>query len=66
MDRGDWRAAVHGIAKSQTQLSLHADREGIMNEHPSPQQPFIKLSNTSDHHTGCLCNLRFLYVHFSL
>ena len=21
MDRGDWRAAVHGVAKSQTQLS---------------------------------------------
>ena len=24
MDRGAWRAAVHGVAKSQTQLSTHA------------------------------------------
>ena len=23
MDRGAWRATVHGIAKSQTQLSMH-------------------------------------------
>ena len=24
MDRGAWRATVHGIAKSQTQLHMHA------------------------------------------
>ena len=24
MDRGDWRATVHGITKSQTRLSIHA------------------------------------------
>ena len=24
MDRGAWRATVHGVAKSQTQLSVHA------------------------------------------
>ena len=24
MDRGVWRATVHGAAKSQTQLNLHA------------------------------------------
>ena len=23
MDRGDWQATVHGVAKSQTQLSMH-------------------------------------------
>ena len=23
MDRGAWRATVHGVAKSQTQLSMH-------------------------------------------
>ena len=26
MDRGAWRATVHGIPKSQTQLSAHSDR----------------------------------------
>ena len=24
MDRGSWQAVVHGVAKSQTQLSMHA------------------------------------------
>ena len=24
MDRGAWRATVHGVAKSQTRLSMHA------------------------------------------
>ena len=24
MDRGAWRAIVHGVAKSQTQVSMHA------------------------------------------
>ena len=24
IDRGDWRATVHGVAKSRTQLSMHA------------------------------------------
>ena len=23
MDRADWQATVHGVAKSQTQLSMH-------------------------------------------
>ena len=26
MGRGDWRAPVHGVTKSQTQLSSHRDR----------------------------------------
>ena len=26
MDRGAWRALVHGVTKSQTQLSAHAHR----------------------------------------
>ena len=25
MDRGAWRATVHGVAKSRTQLSTHTD-----------------------------------------
>ena len=24
IDRGDWRATVHGVAKSRTRLSMHA------------------------------------------
>ena len=40
--------------------------KGLCMSTPPPQQPFIKLSNTNDHHTGCLCNVKFLYVHFSL
>ena len=28
MDRGAWRATVHGIAQSQTELSIHALNEG--------------------------------------
>ena len=24
MDRGNWQAIVHGVTKSQTQLSIHA------------------------------------------
>ena len=27
MDRGAWRAAVHRVAKSQTQLSMHAQQQ---------------------------------------
>ena len=30
MDRGAWRATVHGVAKSQTRLSTHAH---IINNH---------------------------------
>ena len=48
-----------------TELACRYGRD-YMSEHPPPQQPIIKLSNTNDHHTGCLCNLKFLYVHFSL
>jgi len=29
-DRGDWRATVHGVAKSQTQLSMHTDSRKII------------------------------------
>ena len=28
MGRGDWRATVHGVTKSQTQLSTHAGAHG--------------------------------------
>ena len=27
VDRGAWRATVHGVAKSQTQLSMHTQKE---------------------------------------
>ena len=27
MDRGAWRATVHGIAKSQTRLSMHKEAD---------------------------------------
>ena len=33
MDRGDWQAAVHGVAKSQRrlkQLSMHADGKTLI------------------------------------
>ena len=28
IDRGDWRATVHGVAKSWTRLSMHAHQIG--------------------------------------
>ena len=28
MNRGDWRATVHGVTKSQTQLSMHTPETG--------------------------------------
>ena len=28
MDRGAWRAAVHGVAKGRTRLSTHAEQSG--------------------------------------
>ena len=46
MDRGNWQATVHGVAKSRTQLShLHTD-------FPLPEDEFQILSNTdkSVHH----------------
>ena len=27
MDRGTWRASAHGVAKSQTQLSMHTKQK---------------------------------------
>ena len=31
MDRGAWRATVHGVTKSEMQLSMHAIIEGLVN-----------------------------------
>ena len=37
MDRGIWRATVHGVARSQTRLSIHAHRSlKIIFDHRSP------------------------------
>ena len=32
MDRGAWRAVVHGVIKSQTQLSMHAHKHWCKRE----------------------------------
>ena len=61
MDRGVWQAIVHGVAKSQTQLSTHTHTLGLLtsqeprclqleNDQPSNPQDFSKLkeSGTSD------------------
>ena len=36
MDREAWRATVHGVARSQTQLSTHACRQSASNSVPFP------------------------------
>ena len=37
MDRGVWRATVHGVTRSQTRLSIHAHRSlKIIFDHRSP------------------------------
>ena len=33
MDRGTWRATVHGVTKNQTQLSIHVIRIEIVISH---------------------------------
>ena len=36
MDRGTWRATVHGVTKNQTQLSIHVIRIEIVISHLDP------------------------------
>ena len=45
MDRGAWRATVHGVAKSWTQLSTHATTQRVYVNpklliYPSPHHKF--------------------------
>ena len=41
MDRGEWQATVHGVAKSQTQLNTHACLCPFTEEQlrPNPERP---------------------------
>ena len=38
MDRGAWRATVHGVAKSQTRLSTHIHKSSVPVQMTSPQR----------------------------
>ena len=54
MDRGAWRATVHGVAQSQTQLkqrliTQHARMEtltSISSFHPGKEKNYVKLSGS--------------------
>ena len=45
MDRGAWWTAVHGVAKSQTQLSTHTQRNGWWKNENFPYSLPIKTCN---------------------
>ena len=42
IDRGAWQATVHGVAKSQTRLSMHAGGAGWASLHALCQEDFLR------------------------
>ena len=58
MDRGAWWATVHGVAKSQTQLSDQNTHTHTHTPHSKVREPgslprFLTLSHFLKHHTCC-------------
>ena len=43
MDRKAWRAAIHGVAKSRTQLSDFTSLEELKNEHTETTTQLLQL-----------------------
>ena len=54
MDRGAWRATVHGVAKSQTQPSVHAHLRMHTHTHTHTLFSSLNFKETSSHHLTCL------------
>ena len=44
VDRGAWWATVHGVAQSQTRLSLHAAHDGVRVQPRPGQMIYLQLS----------------------
>ena len=51
MDRGAWRATVHGVAKSRTRLSLHA-------YHDIERLNYVTLDNLPHHSVSISSHLK--------
>ena len=63
MDRGAWWASIHGVAKSQTQRSMHARRHRILKKkYVEKNGGLLSFSNLNDH-TNCLRNC---FIFFSI
>ena len=67
MDGGVWWATVHGIAKSQTQLSMHTQHIfAKLNEEPYKHVypiPFEKKESTSQNNNCFQSNFLWFYIH---
>ena len=67
IDREAWRAAVHGVAKSQTRLSnwTSTDTDPAQQPAPPPLGGTISASSTAPQWSSFPMNLFFIYAPFS-
>ena len=63
MDRGVWRATVHGVAKSPTRLEwMHTDTHTHTHTHTSCLKKCLFVIKCSNWEARILCTLHLLYV----
>ena len=64
MDRGAWRATVHGVTKSQTQLNAHTHTHTPSRTHTHIQQGVKKKEKSCYQDWGAMMNLDGLQGEF--